>query len=61
MLLHIDISCGLDDENSSRTLYFINILKFLNKISRIIIIFFEKISKINFLHFIDTVKNLAIN
>ena len=42
MLLHLDISCVRDDENSSRTLYIIDILKFLNKISRIIIIFLQK-------------------
>ena len=34
----IDVSCVRDDENSSRTRKFIDVLKFPNKISRIIII-----------------------
>ena len=46
MLLHVDSSCVRESENSSCTFQYIDVLKFKNKISIIIIL---TISKINFL------------
>ena len=58
MLLHVDIACRQEGENSSCTFQYMDVLKFKTKISRIMIL---TISKIKFLWFIDTEYSLIWN